>query len=257
VNNQRIFPGLFSSLSFARSSRRDLLRGAAFGAGGLALANSLGGNLTLATEPSGNLDAYPGIELAFADDVQAAGSSTRALQATESNVLGPFHRTGAPYPPYYARITPPYEPGTILFVSGKVYGLDTGKPLANAIVDVWQADEKGHYDNDDLNKPPAANFYHLRGRMLTGNDGRYAYETIHPGAYYESVLKSWRPAHIHYMVTCPGYDRLVTQMYFKGDKYNATDRFVLNSLIMPVNAQQSHGRQYESVNFDIVLKPKP
>ncbi|MBY0358583.1 MAG: hypothetical protein K2W82_11325 [Candidatus Obscuribacterales bacterium] len=218
--------------------RRQLLTAAA--ALGSSCLTGLGSNL-LATEPSGDLKAYPGI------DAEAA-----ALAATEKNILGPYYRPGAPY---RAKITPPHEPGTVLLVNGIVRAADTGKPLPFAVLDIWQANEQGHYDNENDANPnakPANGLYLLRARLVTNEDGYYEYETIHPGAY-EYAENAWRPAHIHYMVSAHGYKQLVTQMYFDGDKHNKTDQFIHDSLIMPVASKTSHGKSYEAVTFNIVL----
>lgn len=226
-------------------SRRHFLLNLGFGSGGLVLAGCL-----RPTEASGSLADYPGIATAAAaTGAAAAAPAKNVLAPTEDNILGPYHRKGAPY---RAKITPPYEPGKVLLVSGIVRGADTGKPLPMATLDIWQANENGRYDNDDPKAPPAAGVYLLRARLVTNEDGYYEYETIHPGAY-QIGPKAWRPAHIHYWVEALGYQKLVTQMYFQGDPHNKTDDFIRDSLIMPVNSAKSNGQAYEVVKFDIVL----
>lgn len=220
-------------------SRRDFVKWAA--AGGLVL-----GGAALPTPGSGGLGAYGGyLEKAEKTGLQLPGSS----KVTEDNILGPFHRKGAPF---RAKITPPFEPGKVLVVSGQVWGHDTKKPLPFAIIDIWQANAKGRYDNDDRNNPPKPDVFMNRARIVTDEAGRYEYETIHP-APYKIGPNAWRPSHVHYLVRHNGYKTLITQMYFKGDKHNKTDDFIKDSLIMDVREQKSNGQPYEAVAFDIVL----
>ncbi|MBL8792346.1 MAG: hypothetical protein JNM56_00425 [Planctomycetia bacterium] len=171
--------------------------------------------------------------------------------ATEDNILGPYYRTGAPF---RGKVTPPLEPGKVLLISGRVWGLDTRRPLANAVLDVWQANAKGRYDNDDPKNPPAKDVFLNRTRLLTDETGYYEFESIHPGAY-QIGPKEWRPSHIHYLVRVPGYKTLVTQLYFKGDPHNATDDFIKESLIIDLREQKGNGGNYSVGVFDIVLAP--
>lgn len=168
---------------------------------------------------------------------------------TESNILGPFYREGAPY---RAKVTPPLEAGVVLVVKGTVFAHDTKGPLANAVIDVWQANAAGRYDNDDPAKAPAPGVFVNRARVITDELGRYELETIHPGRY-KIGPDTWRPSHIHYMVRAKGYAKLVTQLYFEGDPENAKDSFIKSSLIMPVERIKVAGGTYERVTFDIVL----
>jgi catechol 1,2-dioxygenase len=225
------------------------------------------GNLVLArgavpTETSGELGAYGdylssrGL-LAVTPPVTQAKAAGPALPApfavTENNIEGPFYRAGAPT---RYTITQPYEPGVVMVVSGRVWGFNTKKPLTNAVLHIWQADEKGHYDNDDPQNQPAKDEFVNRAIIFPDASGRYEYQTIHPGAY-QIGPKEWRPAHIHYMVSAPGYETLITQLYFDGDPHNAADRFIKKSLIIKLASTKRHGKNYERGVFDIVLKPKP
>jgi catechol 1,2-dioxygenase len=172
---------------------------------------------------------------------------------TEDNILGPYYRKGAPY---RAKITPPLEPGTVLLVSGRVWGHDTRKPLVNAVLDIWQANAKGRYDNDDPNKPPAKDVFLNRARLITDENGYYEYETVVPGRY-QIGDNLWRPAHIHYMVRALGYKTLVTQLYFKGDPYNKKDSWIKESLIIDLGEKKLTQGSYKTGTFDIVLAATP
>jgi catechol 1,2-dioxygenase len=229
-------------------SRREFLRS---GAVGLAAAGlGAGGWLLRAeaepTEPSGELGGYG----AYLDEAPlAAGKPPAEFAPTEPNIRGPFYREGAPF---RGKITPPLSQGTVLLISGRVWGHDTRQPLANAILDIWQANHHGRYDNDDPRRPPAPGVFRYRARLVSGPDGYYEYETIHPGRY-QVGRGLWRPSHIHYMVGHPGYRTLVTQLYFKGDPMNATDPFIRESLIIELKAEKTDHGVYQRGVFDIVL----
>jgi catechol 1,2-dioxygenase len=212
----------------------------------------------LPTAPSGSLREYRSLlratEQPAADlrgPARAAPKAPDKLSATETNILGPYYRAGAPY---RAKLTPPLEPGTVLLISGRVWAHDTKKPLANARLDVWQANSKGRYDNDDEERPPKKDVFVNRARVVTDELGYYEYETIKPGRY-KIDTDLWRPAHIHYAVTAPGYKLLVTQLYFKGDPFNAKDEWIKPSLIIDTKAIKANGGSYEVGTFDVVLSP--
>ncbi len=178
----------------------------------------------------------------------------RNQRPTEDNILGPFHRDDAPM---RGKVSPPFAEGILLLVKGTVYGADTGKPLSLAWLDIWQADTHGRYDNDQDKDPPFSKQPFVnRCRMFTDEQGKYEFETIHPGAYKIDGT-TWRPSHIHYWVQHTSYLGLITQLYFAGDKYNATDRWIKQSLIMPVASAKVGRNSYEVVTFDIVLAKKP
>ena len=236
----------------------DLFSRRAFVRRGLGLAALSAGGFVLAadaepTPASGELGDYG--KYLRADNKPAgapAGAPAAApakWAATEDNILGPFHRPSAPF---RAKITPPLEPGTVLLISGRVYGLDTRKPLVNAVLDIWQANAKGRYDNDDPNKPPAKDVFLNRARLVTDETGYYEYETIHPGAY-KIGQNLWRPAHVHYLVRHPGYKELITQLYFKGDPHNKTDHWIKESLTIEPRQEKAGATAYEVGAFDIVL----
>jgi len=95
-----------------------------------------------------------------------------------------------------------------------------GRPVKNALVEVWQANASGRYRHkkDTYIGTLDPNFGGC-GRMLTDENGHYRYRTIRPGAYpWRNRINEWRPAHIHYSLAGDGWaQRLITQMYFEGD----------------------------------------
>ena len=98
--------------------------------------------------------------------------------ATESTVFGPFHRLGAPELPAGGNIADLDESGPPTLVSGRVLDLDD-KPIAGALLDVWQAQTSGLYDSQD----PNLREMHMRGKFRTDAEGRYLVRTVRPVHY--------------------------------------------------------------------------
>jgi catechol 1,2-dioxygenase len=237
-------------------SRRQFLgTGLGVTAGGLLLPA-----LATPTEASGELGRYGEFITQQTPPPDLAANRIRELaipaaqppanfRLTEDNILGPYHRTGAPF---RGKITPPLEPGNVLVIRGRVWGLDTRRILANATLDVWQANAQGRYDNDDPQRQPAANLFIHRARLITDENGYYEYETIHPGAY-QIGPRAWRPPHIHYWIRHPNYRELVTQLYFRGDQHQREDQFIRDSLIIDLREVRTPHGTYKTGTFDIVL----
>jgi catechol 1,2-dioxygenase len=175
---------------------------------------------------------------AFAPDALYAAAQSCAL--TTSDIIGPFYRFGAPF---QTKLAGPGEPGERLIISGKVYSSDCRSRLPNTLIEVWQANSAGQYDTD---KP--GNFtdhvdFHLRGMMLTDQQGSYEFETIMPGRYpippvvpgLENSGGVMRPAHIHFRVSEILHVPLTTQLYFKGDPYIANDPWASNKPSMAID----------------------
>src|SRR5262245_32618847 len=229
-------------------SRRDFVKVGltTVGASGIVLATT-----ALPTEASGDLGRYRAY-LQQKPTANAPAPRQGNWNLTEDNILGPFHRANAPF---RAKVTPPLEPGTVVLIKGRVFGHDTRRPLANAVIDVWQANHQGRYDNDDPKHPPAADVFVNRARVVTDENGAYEYESIKPGAY-RIDRTTWRPSHIHYWIRATGYRELVTQLYFRGDEHQKTDAWIKESLIIDLREQKTAGGQaYRTGVFDIVLAP--
>jgi protocatechuate 3,4-dioxygenase, beta subunit len=118
--------------------------------------------------------------------------------------------------------------GQILNVMGRVVNLK-GEPVRNAKVEIWQANAHGRYTHpSDTNPAPLDPNFEGSAVLATDPDGRYRFKTVKPAAYPAGPNRM-RPAHIHFQVS-GRQDRLVTQMYFEGDPYNETDRFLQTAL---------------------------
>ncbi len=153
---------------------------------------------------------------------------------TADNIEGPFYKAGAPS---RAVLVGDGDPGERLVLGGTVRTTECA-PVANAVLDVWQADARGGYDNDG---------WGLRGTLTTDALGRWQIRTIIPGRYLNG--RRYRPAHIHVKLRARGLRELTTQLYFEGDPYLEGDPFVVSSLIMP-HARAKSGRR---AGFDFVL----
>ena len=136
--------------------------------------------------------------------------------------------------------------GERIVVTGRVLD-DDGRPVANTLVEVWQANAAGRYahHHDQHDAPLDPNFGGA-GRTVTDSEGRYRFVTIRPGAYpWSNHPNAWRPAHIHFSLFGPAFaTRLVTQMYFPGDPLHAFDP-IFNSVPDP------RGRARLIAGFDL------
>lgn len=150
--------------------------------------------------------------------------------ATETTVLGPFHVASSPLRQMGDTINLE-DKGEPLIVSGTVVD-ENGRPIEGATLDVWQANSEGYYDVQQKDIQPDMN---LRGRFVTGADGRYWFRSSKPlfypiphdgpvGALLRNLGRHpYRPAHIHFIVSAPGHQAVATHLFVKGDPYLETD----------------------------------
>ena len=183
--------------------------------------------------------------------------------ATETTVFGPFHVDDAPERPMGANISLDGK-GELCLFSGRVLDL-AGRPVANALVDVWSDNEDGFYD---VQQPGIQPPFNNRGVFRTGPDGRYAFRGIRPVSYpipddgpVGQMLTAlgrhpWRPAHMHFLITAPGYDRIITHIFVKGDPYLTSDAVfgVKQSLIVDFRPVTSTTEKWQA-EFDFVMRP--
>ena len=111
------------------------------------------------------------------------------------------------------------------------------QPLKNAILDVWQANSTGDYDNEGFT---------LRGKVKTNNDGTYLIDTIVPKEYATGDIT--RPGHIHLKVGAPNQPILTTQLYFEGDPYLSD--WEDKSMVMKLTEENGT----KKANFDFVIE---
>ena len=138
----------------------------------------------------------------------AARGQQTCIDITPEDIEGPFYKAGAPV---RSSMFDPASKAEKLVLSG-VVSLTDCKPLANALLDFWHADERGAYDN---------NGYRYRGLVRTDAQGRYRLATNLPPPY------SGRPRHIHVKLQPPGGKILTTQLYFPGESRGADRALVV------------------------------
>jgi protocatechuate 3,4-dioxygenase, beta subunit len=154
--------------------------------------------------------------------------------------------------------------GERIVVSGCVLD-ENSRPLANTLVEIWQANAAGRYLHavDQHNAPLDPNFTGC-GHAMTDAEGRYRFVTIRPGAYpWRNHPNAWRPAHIHFSLFGPAFaTRLVTQMYFPGDPllkfdpiFNCTENEQARSrLISNFDWETTLPETALGYRFDVVLR---
>jgi hydroxyquinol 1,2-dioxygenase len=190
---------------------------------------------------------------------------------TQATVFGPFHVAGAPHYEHGADIANGAK-GEPCFVRGTVKALD-GTPLADAEIQVWQADADGFYDV----QYGGTEQHRARGVLRSGADGSFHFRSIlaeaypipHDGPVGRMLAQlgrhPWRPAHLHFMISAPGFERLTTHVFRNGDRYLDADAVfgVRSSLIadwlrhdggrMPDGQHSAH--PFYTLDFDFVLNP--
>jgi len=177
--------------------------------------------------------------------------------ATQSTVLGPFHREQAPEFQHGDTISKHASDGEPCIVSGSVKDAK-GKPVAGAKLDIWEGGADGLYDSqkgDEMN---------LRGVFRTDAQGRFHFRCVTPSFYpvpndgpVGKMLNAtgrhpMRPPHLHFWITAPGYKPLITHLFVKGGKYLDSDAVfgVKPELIIDFKKDKSGVAQ---ANYDFVL----
>ncbi len=131
---------------------------------------------------------------------------------TTTDIIGPFYRPNAPV---RNDLVIPGEPGEIIELSGIIKHKDCTTPLKDATVEIWHCDGKGVYDN-------TSDKFRYRAKANCDANGQYKFRTIFPIPYNVGGDR-WRPAHYHLLISAPGYQELITQIYFTGDPHLSED----------------------------------
>ncbi|MEV0685316.1 intradiol ring-cleavage dioxygenase [Nocardia sp. NPDC050378] len=188
--------------------------------------------------------------------------------ATESTVFGPFFIDSAPEIPLGGDIARGAK-GLPCYVSGQVRSVD-GEPIEGARIDVWEADSDGFYDVQYTDDRSAG-----RGRLHSGANGEYRFWSVLPAPYpiphdgpvgdllTATARGPMRPAHLHYMVTAPGFRPLITHIFLAGDPYLDCDAVFgvkENLVVEPVHHTDTAAPDgthpqggWASITFDLVL----
>ena len=191
-------------------------------------------------------------------------------RATPATVLGPFFIEGSPELEHGGDMSDGVE-GVPLFVHGTVTGLD-GRPVAGAVLDVWQADAEGAYEAQlDVDEA------RLRGTYRSREDGAYCVRTIAPKGYTipmdgpvgdlvsRTRISEYRPAHVHFMVKAAGFVPLITHLFEQGTPYLDTDVVFGTKAELVVPFERHDGGTtpagteldgpYLTARYDFVLQP--
>jgi hydroxyquinol 1,2-dioxygenase len=188
--------------------------------------------------------------------------------ATPSTVIGPFHIDDSPEMPMGANVAEGLS-GETCFLVGTVRDLN-GKPVERAKLDIWQADADGLYESQLGSEEPV-----LRAVFHTGADGTYVIRTIAPPGYSipmdgtvgdllkRTDISHFRPAHIHFFISAPGYEPLITHLFKKDAKYINSDVVfgVKDKLIVEFEKHpagktptgENSSEPFVVVNYDFVL----
>jgi hydroxyquinol 1,2-dioxygenase len=196
-------------------------------------------------------------------------NNRRVEGATPSTVEGPFH---IPDSPEFGNGESMAQgaPGIPLFVSGKVRGVG-GKPVAGALLDLWQTDGEGLYEEQRRTTEPW-----MRGLFHSQADGSYSIRTVAPisytipmdgpiGALFNRTnMSHMRPAHIHFAISAPGYVPVTTHLFQQGDEYIDNDvvygvkaPLVVEFVKMPpgkASNGETIGTEFYEVKYDFVLE---
>ncbi|MGJ7498549.1 intradiol ring-cleavage dioxygenase [Variovorax sp. RT4R15] len=198
-------------------------------------------------------------------------NNPKPLACTEATVFGPFHVEGSPVYSLGEDVSNGAR-GDACFVRGRVVGLD-GRPVPHAELQVWQADANGKYDVQYAGD----HGHRARGTLHTDSDGNFHFKSIRAEAYpiphdgpvgrmLEALGRHpWRPAHLHFMITAPRYERLITHVFRSGDQYLDSDAVfgVRRSLIAdwmehppgPTPDGAVSDATFYTLDFDFVLNP--
>ena len=191
--------------------------------------------------------------------------------SAESTVLGPYYWEGAPDLPNGSNLAVGVK-GDPTFYSGRVLTAE-GKPLANALLDVWSGDGEGNYDM----QLPGEFTMKARGKLRTDSHGRYSFRSIRPQFYpvptdgpVGRMLRAMgrhpmRPGHIHMIVSAEGYEPVTTHIFAAGSEYLDSDAVfgVKESLIAKYNRHpagkmpngETVDTPFYTVEYDFRLRP--
>jgi len=193
-----------------------------------------------------------------------------AAEATPATVLGPFHIAGSPELPFGGDMSDGV-PGTPLYISGTVRDLE-GKPIAGALLDIWQADPDGAYEAQlDVDEA------RLRATYLSREDGSYCVRTVGPKGYAipmdgpvgdligRTAISHFRPAHVHFLINVPGFEPLITHLFQEGAEYLDSDVVfgTKQELVVPFEPREpgatpdggTIGEPWLEARYDFVLQP--
>jgi len=161
---------------------------------------------------------------------------------TTSDILGPFYRPGSPE---RNNLVIKGEDGQLTKLSGIIRHKDCTTPFYGARIELWHCSAAEIYDND-------SDEFRYRGTTFCDADGKYSFTTQMP-VPYDAGGGNYRPAHFHLLISAPGYQNLITQIYFVGDPYLESDDYSANAAAKNriLEIEEKDGVKY--VSFDCNL----
>jgi hydroxyquinol 1,2-dioxygenase len=189
----------------------------------------------------------------------------RPSAATANTILGPFYVPDAPRYSLGTNICLDGK-GEPMVVQGRVLDMD-GKPIPGALIDVWQTNDDGFYDVQQKGIQPDFN---LRGVFTSDGDGSYNFRSVRPRFYpipddgpagqllRQLGRNQFRAAHIHFIVTAPNFDPVITHIFDPDCQYLGQDTVfgVKESLVAEFQKKTGDGGDHWLVNWDFVLAPE-
>ena len=176
--------------------------------------------------------AAPGTTAGTSTSLAPTPSCGADTQLTSAETEGPYFKRNSPEK---SDLAADVSKGTRLVVTGAVL-TSSCQGVRRALLDVWQADADGQYDNSGNR---------LRGHLFSDDSGRYRFVTVVPGLY------PGRTRHIHVKVQAPNGPVLTTQLYFPGEPQNARDSIFQKELLMAVSDAQGGAKD---ATFDFVVR---
>jgi catechol 1,2-dioxygenase len=203
------------------------------------------------------------------DEINHTVVTDKGLSPTSSTILGPFWSPETPFRDLGSSVVQDMpKDGQLTLFHGVIKDAETGKGIADAVFDMWQASTNGKYDVFD---PENQTRHNLRGKFRTDENGKfwfyclkpteYAIDTSGPSADLLKIMgrHPYRPAHIHMMVTHPDYIGVTAQLYPNDDQYLETDTVcaVKEDLLLDFKPAQNdpHGAVLD-VEYDVRLLPR-
>jgi protocatechuate 3,4-dioxygenase beta subunit len=166
-----------------------------------------------------------------------AGEGEAGPEPTPEVGRGPNHRAGAPF---RAKLSPPFAAGRVIVIRGHVRAAGSGQALGGVVLDAFHADDSGNYDMQG---------YDYRARLITDEQGAFEFETVRPRGY------SGLGAHIHFVISHPGYRTLNTELRFDDGRADSARADFPAPLVTRLIERTANGNRYEEGTFEVVLAP--
>ncbi|KAJ0278993.1 hypothetical protein COL940_006968 [Colletotrichum noveboracense] len=174
------------------------------------------------------------------DDITNRVATRNGQPGTATAILGPFWRADTPVRSNGSTIVLKVpEDGQVAWMYGQVTCANTGKPLANASVDVWQASTNGLYEQQDADQPE----HNLRGVFKTDSEGRYGFYCLRPTPY---------------PVRSESFQSVTTQIFDEDSKYLEDDSVfaVKDGLTVRFLERKGDAKAPWELEYNIKLVPK-